>query len=237
MKDFSLVLGTKDKNKFDTFFNSLFTMQTSFEVLIADCSEEQFLVKQKIDYVYSYIKKAKNICMYGFYVYPEYPPLGYVKGYNKLFKETVGKYVVWLNDDCELLPGWDKIAYDFMEKNPDCIGAICFADPQPPYRVSIHAGIRYANFGIIKKELGDGLGWFDERLQMYGADTAISLTALQKGLLTLPIPQCRLIHHRHIQGNEEIHQKDLEIFNQIYQPVIEELQKKYPAQSWFIDED
>jgi len=140
--------------------------------------------------------------------------LGPIRGYNLGYREARGEYVVWLNDDCELIPGWDATAIEFMEANPACgMGVIYFkdhfgelgagdADGDPlafgaSYVNQVIFGIVYANFGIMRREVGESVGWHSEDIGfMYGGDTDFAFKMIMAGHQVLAIPECRVIHWR-----------------------------------------
>lgn len=123
---------------------------------------------------------------------------GFTKAVNLACRAARGTYVVWLNDDAEVQPGWAAEAVHFMDTHPQVgIGAIYWCDHKPPWKVEKCWGILYANFGILRRSLGDELGWFDESIRMYGCDTDLCLRILDRGLAVLPVPGARILHHRH----------------------------------------
>jgi len=162
--------------------------------------------------------------------YCERPQLGTVKGYNAAFHRATGRYTCWFNDDCSLLPGWDKIAIDFMDAHREIgAGVIYFKDAgmsgyyvqeQP---LAQHGNIVTANFAVIPTDLGNQVGWFDERevfipelgrseaLTHYGCDNSVILSILNAGFGVCQIPGCKVIHHR--ENDESRREKMAEHMN------------------------
>lgn len=164
----------------------------------------------------------------------EKPRLGYVKGYNRAFREAKGEFVLWLNDDAEVLPGYDTKALGFMESHPHIgLGCLSFSDRLWPreFMVCRFWGIPYANFGIIRRELGDRLGWFWENLQMYGSDNAITFEVLLAGYGVAGIDGALIHHHRPDDAVREANQagrkQDNWILQERYQPRLHELRWLY----------
>jgi GT2 family glycosyltransferase len=122
--------------------------------------------------------------------------LGYAKAYNNGFKAAKGKYCVFLNDDCTVTPSWAIEAVRFMDKTPWCgLGAIYFSNyGDDPFHISEWLGLPYANFGIISKELGDKIGWFDECCYTYGADNSLTFKVLLDGKGIAGIPYSKIVH-------------------------------------------
>lgn len=156
------------------------------------------------------------------------PRMGMIRGYNNSFSRCSGEFVVWLNDDVECLPGWAHASIKYMEENPKVgIGAIYFLDrlvkhpddrpgtviaAQTPIDRSTTGwatqfclqtlyGLPYANFGILRRSLGEEIGWFPTDIgNMLGCDNAISWTILEKGLGVGAITDARVVHHRTRDG-------------------------------------
>lgn len=126
----------------------------------------------------------------------EKPRLGCVKGYNRAFREARGEWVIWLNDDCEVVQGYDVESIALMEANPTIgLGALHYSENGGPFHVNSAWHALYANFGIIRRELGDQLGWFDEDLTMYGNDNSLTCRVLMAGFGVADIPKARILHH------------------------------------------
>lgn len=152
----------------------------SAELIISDASDVPFITKD-----------TENIK-----VLPERPRLGCTAGYNRAFREARGKYVIWLNDDATVLPGYDTAAIAFMDAHPEIgLGALYYSNNGGPFHVNSYWDMVYANFGIINREFGERIGWFDEDITMYGCDNSIAFRTLldNKGIAT--IPGAMLRHH------------------------------------------
>jgi GT2 family glycosyltransferase len=131
-------------------------------------------------------------------VLPERPRLGCTKGYNRACREAQGEWLLWLNDDCEVLADFDIQAIRFMEAHVDVgLGALYYSEPPhlSKFQISEAWGLPYANFGILRRDLGNDLGWFDEEFAMYGMDNSLSFKVMFHGLGVEGIPDARLIHH------------------------------------------
>ena len=129
-------------------------------------------------------------------IIPERPRLGCVKGYNRAFSEAVGRWVVWLNDDAEVQHGWAEAAVGFMEHHPEVgLGAIYYCEGAPPFIVNEYWDMAYANFGIVSRDLGNQVGWFDDDLEMYGCDNSLTFRVLMAYRGVATIPGSRIWHH------------------------------------------
>ncbi len=167
----------------------------------------------------------------------EKPPRGYVRGYNVAFKKTRGEWVIWLNDDAEVLPGYDKTAIAFMDSHPKIgLGCLSFSDRMwADSRVLSFWGIPYANFGIIRRELGNQIGWFWEDIRMYGSDNAITFDVLLQGKGIGVIPGHLIHHHRTDDDvrrqNQAGRAEDAKKLDQRYRPQIYRLRSNHRALS------
>lgn len=140
-------------------------------------------------------------------VLPERPRQGCTRGYNRAFRHARGPWVIWLNDDCEVLPGYAENAIRFMEVNPRIgLGALPYSNKGGPFLTNSNSfdGMLYANFGIIRRELGEQIGWFDEIVEHYGCDNSIGFRVLLAGLGIAEIPNARVIHYEH----DDIHRHE-----------------------------
>lgn len=142
-------------------------------------------------------------------VFRECPRVGCVKGYNALFRRTTGKYVAWLNDDAEVMPGWDTLTTGFLEAYPKVGVAMSywkdFGEPKWHWNKAFW-DIPYANFGVIRRELGERLGWFDEEVDMYGSDTGLCFKTWAEGLGVVAVRGAKILHYRYQDKHRERNQ-------------------------------
>jgi GT2 family glycosyltransferase len=180
----SLVTGTRNRlNSLGRLIKSILDYTTlSYELIIADASDEPITV---------YSPAGSNVK-----ILPEHPRLGVSRGYNRAFAMAAGKYVIWLNDDAEVLPGYDVAAVQFMERHPQIgLGALYYKEGQQDFHVNAYLGMTYANFGIMNREFGNSIGWFDEEFPMYGSDNALAFKVLLADKGVAGIRDAQLIHH------------------------------------------
>src|SRR6185436_1909043 len=165
----SIVTGTVDRrHSIQKFVDSVREHTTvDYELLIIDAGNRPLQI--------SLPPQARII--------PERPRKTYVAGYNAAFAECRGEFVCWMNDDAEVTQGWDVAAIEFMRAHPEVgLGCLPFSDPAwSGFKVCEMWGLPYANFGIIRREIGNEIGWFDSDLTMYGSDNAISFKVLLAG--------------------------------------------------------
>jgi GT2 family glycosyltransferase len=227
----SLVTGTLNRPlHFKRLLRSI-TERTyaSWELVVSDASDVE-------DGHYPYTANLpENII-----VLPERPRLGCVKGYNRAFARARGKWVIWLNDDAEVMPGYDKAAITFMESYGDEIGlgALYYAENVLPYSINWYQGLPYANFGIISKELGDRIGWMDPDLHMYGNDNSVAFKVLLSGKGIGSIPDARIWHHVILDQwkveNQKHRSPDSRTLLSKYQPLLPQMKAVYEKYKKFV---
>lgn len=203
----SIVCGTRDRpESFARFVKSLVASATvPTELIVADACEgpPAGYVKQACDEAWKspFVARIK--------IDVQRPRLGVVKGYNRCFEMAEAPFVAWFNDDSELLHGWDSVALYFMDKHPEVgMGLLQWRDPHDSWNIQTLYNIPVANFGIVRREVGNAVGWFDDRevfvpdigqnkrLTFYGCDSSISFSVINAGHQIVPIPGCRVQHYR-----------------------------------------
>ncbi|MDZ4830089.1 MAG: glycosyltransferase [Phycisphaerae bacterium] len=115
---------------------------------------------------------------------------GFVRAANAGFRAARGRWLLQLNDDCRLLPHSVANAIRFLEApSHSGIGQAAFFHDTPVsrnvfqqieldgrwFRVLHVRGLCYANFGLVRRDLAERIGYYDERFHMYGADPDFSL--------------------------------------------------------------
>ncbi len=170
-------------------------------------------------------------------VLAERPRLGCTAGYNRAFKEAKGRWVVWLNDDVTVTAGWATTAIAFMRDHlPIGLGAFYYDEPErkTPLAVNDGWGIPYANFGILRRDLGEQIGWFDDDLRMYGNDNSLTFKVLMAGLGVAGIPGT-VLHHHSVDDIERVENQrgrfqDNEILRRKYFHLIDYMKSIYLRQ-------
>lgn len=193
-----------------------------WELIVADASERPLIMKHdRIRVIH------------------ERPRAGHAVGYNRAFKTAKGEFVCWLNDDVVVTPGWDSAAVRFLEENPWCgLGAIYYSESGccPHINFYPYPDMPYANFGIIRKDFGDKIGWFDEECRMYGSDNSITFKTVLAGRGVAGVRGSRIEHwpvmdeikRANVAGQAD----DAKALMDRYRPLIDVIRKKmrnYPA--------
>lgn len=207
--DLSIVLGHLDRPEaFHKLYDSVAAYtHLDWEMVVSDASVERPLDRTKY---------PENIV-----IIKEQPRLGHSRGYNQAFYKSTGKWAIWLNDDCEVTPNWAIEAIGFMERNPWVgMGALYYCNHAEPYYINSYWQMPYANFGILDREFGNQIGWFDEDVEMYGADNSISFKVYLSGKAVRGIPYSRIIHKpfidKHRVNNEAKQPRDSRILSNKY---------------------
>lgn len=144
---------------------------------------------------------------------------GAVRAFNKGFRAARGTYVMWLNDDAYPLAGSVEAAVAFIER-PDLadVGLVAFYhnwhDPKNvldrieldgvTYEICNVRGYPYANFGLLRRDLLERVGFADERYYFFGFDPDLSLKVqIGEGLKVIG---CRgaIVHHEEYHDERKI---------------------------------
>lgn len=205
----SLVTGTWNRpDAFRRLVKAVFDRaRVPTEIVVADCSEKPVASSDFPGLPISVIH--------------DWPKTSMVRGYNRCFARARGDWVVWANDDAEPLPGWDEAALVFMQGHPEVgMGAVYYSQNGGPFHVNEYQGHVYANFGFLKRKLGDSLGWYDIDLRMYGSDNSLTLKVLLAGLGVVGIPGAYWLHHsvqdQQRMANEKLQSVDATILHENY---------------------
>lgn len=135
---------------------------------------------------------------------------GAVKAFNKGFRAARGDYVMWLNDDAYPLAGSVEAAVGMIER-PDLsdVGIVAFyhnwhsernvldrvIHEGESYELCHVRGYAYANFGLLRRNLLEKIGYADEKFYFFGFDPDLSLKVqLHENLKVIGCRQA-LIHH------------------------------------------
>jgi len=136
---------------------------------------------------------------------------GAIKAYNDGCKAATSRYVVILNDDIEVTPGTLEKSYHFMESN-QMVGQGAFghiyqrrgeyAKTHPRWQE--WQGYLYGQCSIIRRILGDLIGWWGEGYRTYAGDTHLSMGLWELGWSVRRIPGCTVIDYEHNDELREI---------------------------------
>jgi GT2 family glycosyltransferase len=145
---------------------------------------------------------------------------GATKAYNKGFRAAIGKYVMWLNDDSYPLPGGVEAAVKMIER-PDLndVGMIAFyhnlgrewnrldsVDHQGIiYSIYNVRGTPYANFGLLRRDLLERLGYLDERYYFCAWDPDLALKVHREAGLRVIGCRQALVYHEELIDERKAH--------------------------------
>lgn len=135
---------------------------------------------------------------------------GACRAYNAGFRLARGTFVCWLNDDAYALPGSIEAALAFIRdpRNAD-VGLVAFYHNHNQPWNELHGlerdgvrygmlhvrGVPYANFGLLRRELLERVGYLDEGYYFCGWDPDLSLKVQREaGLLVLGCPEALVFH-------------------------------------------
>jgi len=123
-------------------------------------------------------------------------------------------YVCHLNDDALCMGDCLYQAHQYLVNHPD-VGqsALAFRDTDSPrrderYRTGMILNRYYANFGIIRRWLGDHVGWFSGGYLTYSCDQELSFKIWELGYQVVFLGGCRVEHLRIQDSLRETWQHD-----------------------------
>lgn len=129
--------------------------------------------------------------------------LGAVKAFNAGAYAARGKYVILANDDIEFIDESILCAISFMEDNW-YVGIGCFYQDRRGWNWHVEqmsavtedgksTTTYYGQVCIVRKWIGDKVGWWGDYLHTYGGDNELSCNVVELGYNILPVP-CAKIH-------------------------------------------
>jgi len=138
---------------------------------------------------------------------------GAARAVDKGLRAAAGTYVMWLNDDAYPLPGAVEAAVEMIER-PDLtgVGMIAFyhnldrewnrldsvVHEGVLYSIYNVRGTPYANFGLLRRELLERLGYLDLRYYFCGWDPDLSLKVQRQAGLRVVGCRRALIYHEEL---------------------------------------
>jgi glycosyltransferase involved in cell wall biosynthesis len=143
--------------------------------------------------------------------------LGAVKAFNEGFCTARGKYVIAGNDDITFVDESIQRAVIYMEEHAD-VGIGCFyqdrdgrdwhVDRMPAIIDGKQSNTWYGQVCIVRKWLGDAVGWWGDMYHTYAGDNELSCNVLEQGYKVEPVP-CAAIHDmKHADGLRKINNED-----------------------------
>lgn len=144
---------------------------------------------------------------------PERTRAGATRAYNRGFRAATGRYVMWLNDDSYPLPGSVESAVALIER-PDLadVGMVAFYHNHDrpwnrldsverdgvTYGIYNVRGVPYANFGLLRRDLLQRLGYLDERYYFCAWDPDLSLKVQRDAGLRVVGCRDALVYHEEL---------------------------------------
>lgn len=135
---------------------------------------------------------------------------GCCKAYDWGFRMARGRYVTWLNDDSYPLEGAFGEAIGVLERDDmGDVGMVSlyhthddpwnelhgFDEGGTRYRVMHVRGLPYANFGLLRREVLESVGYLDTAYYFCGWDPDLSLKVqLEAGLKLVSTPLAKVWH-------------------------------------------
>lgn len=186
-------------------------------------------------------------------VWEENPPRGFGPGLNALIARAYHversrgwgpEYVLWLNDDATVEPGFLEAALRAIKRFPHAgMVALPYLTPHDPAGWHINLWptptLPYANFGMLSLDVFWRIGGFDERVRLYGGDNSLAFRVFRAGLGIVPAEHGCIVHHfaedEQRQDNKLIPRSDWSAVQPEYMPHVkqyEAAQNTVPPEAW-----
>ena len=188
--EFSVVLGTRNrKAMLQKCLNALIgKIKTNHQIIVIDAGST--------DGTIDYIKSNKEI-----HLVCDGKPLGQAQSYNRVFKSLKSKYICWLSDDNIVQPGALDSAVSILRKKSK-IGLVALKAKdiignrltKPYIGGRYKTGILNCNQGVIRSDLFQKIGYFDETFKNYGIDPDVTTKVLLSGY-SVVYTKAIAIHH------------------------------------------
>jgi GT2 family glycosyltransferase len=135
---------------------------------------------------------------------------GAARAYNKGFRAARAEFVMWLNDDSWPLPGSVEAALEFHEREAnDDVGMVAFYHNEDrawnkldtiehagaTFSIYNVRGTPFANFGLLRRDLLERVGYLDEGFYYCGWDPDLALKIQRREHRRVIGCRAALIHH------------------------------------------
>lgn len=134
---------------------------------------------------------------------------------NEGIKAAKYDYVMYLNDDCLVLPDWDKNAAKYFE-NEEKLGLLVLKSKgigqNPEFRIAEGGyGFPCANYAIINKKMGL---LFDEKYDWFYGDADLPLEIAYKTDYKIKTTEENMVIHNHkIDENRKEHEDGKDVYD------------------------
>lgn len=173
-------------------------------------------------------KSLPELCLeLGFIFLQNEKNVGVSKGWNQVIKMLFNEYGTWneryiclLNSDTLVAYGWLSTLVHLIEMKEE-IGIASFGNLTNPNRDSL-CEVRSLSFvcPLIKGEVFEKVGLFDERLFAYFQDNLFVDKALEKGFKTFVTPENLIFHFGNASGHQlenmgDTTEQDMQAYSEI----------------------
>jgi len=221
----SITTGTRNRpTSIERFVGSVLrSARVPFELLLAEASD-------RVPPYRSHDPRVR--------VLREDPPLGPVRGSNALFRRASGSWVLFLNDDLEVTPGWDEALLAAAARFPkaDLLCLPVLERGEQSAKILLYDGLPYACMGAVRREAGEALGWWDEGYSFYAVDPDFALRMIATGRWLAPVTETCVVHHRAADearvSHRELLERDNERLRRLWVHRLPALRRRYRRSSF-----
>jgi GT2 family glycosyltransferase len=140
--------------------------------------------------------------------------LGTARSYNRVWRHVASKYSCWLSDDTDVVVGSLDTAIAILESDA-AIGMVGLKmrdtrgpGRHEPYRGGLSEyGILNCNHGVLRTELAQRVGFFNEAYRSYMIDPDLTASILCTGARVVMTREVAILHHREWaerEGDEKV---------------------------------
>jgi GT2 family glycosyltransferase len=187
-----IVIGTRNRKKIlKKCLNALVgRIKTKHQIIVIDAGSTDGTIE--------YLKNTKEINLIC-----DGAPIGQAQSFNRIFRSLKGQFICWLSDDNVVQHGMLDSAVNILRKNKKVgLVALKVKDVKghkvgDPYIGGIYkTGILNCNQGVIRSDLFQKIGFFDESFKNYGIDPDLTTKVLLSGYRVAYTKKVAIHHFR-----------------------------------------
>lgn len=195
MIELSVVVGTRNRLEYlKKCLASIFAdLALNHEVIVVDAGSS--------DGTLDYLKNLTQQYSQQLKVIEDGQPIGQAKSLNRVFKTLTSEYTCWLSDDNVVQAQMLSRSLNILKQNPKMgmlglkVKDILGPGIQKPYNGGIwRSGVMCVDQGMIRTQLLQAIGGFDETYKAYGIDADLTTQVLLRGW-QVAFTKAIAIHH------------------------------------------
>ena len=191
--DLSIIIGTRNRKEIlqkclDAIIGKI---KTNHQIIVIDAGSSDGTIEYLRD-----IAEIHLIC--------DGKPIGQAQSFNRVFPCLRSKFICWLSDDNIVQPGMLDTAVEILQTDSKIglvalkVKEIAGRRARLPYIGGIReTGVLNCNQGVIRSDLFQKIGYFDEAFKNYGIDTDLTTKVLLAGYRVVYTKTIAIHHFRY----------------------------------------